>query len=454
MISSRTGQNPNTQGFWVLSHTSNCMHVTTDKTQYPYFWRVLSCPKTEPKTGQNPSGFCLILGSDCMILARDDPFRLSASSSSPRVDWKAERDRIDLAAVATRLLGPAPGRRGERGRGLWWPCPFHDDRNPSFRVLPGDPWYRCFGCGEHGDAANLVMKLCSLSFPEAVRELAGGLTARAVSPPAPRSAVTPEPPPRGLPEAEAVALVETASARLWGPEGADALAYLTGPRRRLDPEAIRAARLGWTDRAEGVAWKPPGIVIPWFLGGQLALVKVRPLEAWRERFPREGRPPKYLEAFRDPARLVCYPGPEAVRPGRPLVVVEGEFDCLCLAGALRELAPVVTLGSASVRPQAALFARMLSAAPWYIATDGDDAGDNAAADGWPASARRVRPPAPFKDWTEAAAGPPGAGAAGVDLARWWGEILSGTVEPPTYIWDDLARWRWGPAKTTVQGAAL
>ena len=33
-----------------------------------------------------------------------------------RLDWPAIRDRIDLAAVATALLGPAPGRRGEKSR--------------------------------------------------------------------------------------------------------------------------------------------------------------------------------------------------------------------------------------------------------------------------------------------------------------------------------------------------
>jgi hypothetical protein len=49
-----------------------------------------------------------------------------------RVDWEAERDRIDLVDVATRLLGPALGRRGERSGMPWWVCPFHEDRNPWF----------------------------------------------------------------------------------------------------------------------------------------------------------------------------------------------------------------------------------------------------------------------------------------------------------------------------------
>src|SRR5438034_8275091 len=89
-----------------------------------------------------------------------------------RIDWSKLRDRVDLAAVATALLGIAPGRRGERGRRLWWLCPFHEDKNPSFAIDPGKSWWRCYGCGEHGDAANLVMRLQGWTFPEAVRWLA------------------------------------------------------------------------------------------------------------------------------------------------------------------------------------------------------------------------------------------------------------------------------------------
>jgi hypothetical protein len=88
-----------------------------------------------------------------------------------RLDWPAIRDKVDLAKVATALLGPALGRRGERGRRLYWRCPFHEDNNPSFAVTPGKPHWKCFGCGEHGDAAALVMKLNGMSFPDAVRWL-------------------------------------------------------------------------------------------------------------------------------------------------------------------------------------------------------------------------------------------------------------------------------------------
>ena len=341
--------------------------------------------------------------------------------------------------MATSLLGPAPGRRGERGRRLWWCCPLgtHEDRNPSFCVDPGKGWWRCFGCGENGDAAALVMRLQNVTFPEAVAHLTGGpATTRPGKAPA-RPVVKPKPEPlpepSGLPEAAALALVGDADARLWSPEGAAALAYLTG-RRCLAPATIRAARLGWTPgvmvptRDGDRSFQAVGVVIPWFDGDRLALVKIR---------QPDGRRPKYAEAYRDPARVVCYPSPETIRPGRPLVMPEGEFDALALGEALGELAAVVTLGSASAHLAAGILARMLSAAPWFVATDADPAGDKAAA-GWPARGRRVRPPGSFKDWTEAK-------AAGIDLARWWRDILAGVDRPPLFSWPELARWRWAGA---------
>jgi hypothetical protein len=124
-----------------------------------------------------------------------------------RIDWLAIRDQVDLARVATAVMGEASGRRGERGRRLWWRCPFHDDKPPSFCIEPGKPWWRCFGCGEHGDAASLVMRINRVAFPEAVKivaELAGIVTSSRGSPrprpPAKPAAIQPEKPPARPPE--------------------------------------------------------------------------------------------------------------------------------------------------------------------------------------------------------------------------------------------------------------
>jgi hypothetical protein len=83
-----------------------------------------------------------------------------------------------------------------------------------------------------------------------------------------------------------------------------------------------------------------------------------------------------------------------------------------LAAVLQELAAVVTLSSASARPEGSTYLVMLPAPVWYLATDAEPAGDNAAS-GWPARARRLRAPS-GKDWTEAL-------LAGIELRRWWVE---------------------------------
>jgi hypothetical protein len=350
---------------------------------------------------------------------RQDPFTMIVGG--PRINWNEIKDQIDLAAVVTRHLGPALKRCGRR---LYWCCPFHEDHDPSFMVDPTKKRWDCYPCGIGGDAAAFAMKHGSMSFPEAVAYLADGSTSTRPTTPRPRPAAKPEP--EGMTETDALALVADAERRMWTPEGADALAYLHD--RRLNDATIRAARLGVV-LPLALPGRPRGIVIPWFDGDRLTLVKIR---------QPQGVKPKYYEAFRNRDRPPSiYSDCHVIRPGRPLVIVEGEFDCLLVGQELADLAAVVTLGSASARPEPRILGSMLAASPWYIATDNDPAGDKAA-DGWPPVARRVRPPGPHKDWTEARQG-------GVNLRRWWSDRLGGTEAPPLFTWVDLAGWRWGPA---------
>ena len=60
-------------------------------------------------------------------------------------------------------------KRGANYLGL---CPFHNEKTPSFSVSPSKGIYKCFGCGEAGNAVNFVMKHEHYSYPEALKWIA------------------------------------------------------------------------------------------------------------------------------------------------------------------------------------------------------------------------------------------------------------------------------------------
>lgn len=64
------------------------------------------------------------------------------------------------------------------GRRYLGPCPFHNEKTPSFTVFPDTSSYYCFGCGAGGDVITFIMKHENLDYMDAVRLLAqrAGLT--------------------------------------------------------------------------------------------------------------------------------------------------------------------------------------------------------------------------------------------------------------------------------------
>jgi len=52
-------------------------------------------------------------------------------------------------------------------------CPFHNEKTPSFTVSPEKGIFKCFGCGKAGDVVEFVKLADNLSYPEALRKVAG-----------------------------------------------------------------------------------------------------------------------------------------------------------------------------------------------------------------------------------------------------------------------------------------
>ena len=60
----------------------------------------------------------------------------------------------------------------KRGAEWWGCCPFHNDKTPSFHVVPAKGIYYCFGCHKGGSAVGFVMEHEHMSYPDALRYLA------------------------------------------------------------------------------------------------------------------------------------------------------------------------------------------------------------------------------------------------------------------------------------------
>jgi len=60
-------------------------------------------------------------------------------------------------------------RRGANFIGL---CPFHNEKTGSFNVNPARNIFKCFGCGEGGNAVHFIMKHENISYPDALKYLA------------------------------------------------------------------------------------------------------------------------------------------------------------------------------------------------------------------------------------------------------------------------------------------
>lgn len=167
--------------------------------------------------------------------------------------------------------------------------------------------------------------------------------------------------------------------------------------RLLSDETIAAAGLGYNPRwldLPGGGKLPPGIVLPYWQGGDLLALRVRTFDRKLD---------KYLNASGSRVSGTLYGG-GGLGAGKPVLIVEGEFDCLLAQQDAGGALAVVTLGPASNRLAPHWRAALMHAPTIYLALDNDRAGQQAAAalsealDG--ADVRALRYPDGVKDYTD------------------------------------------------------
>jgi len=317
--------------------------------------------------------------------------------SIPEDKIEEVRRRTDIVSLIGEYV--TLKKAGKNYLGL---CPFHREKTPSFTVSPDKQMFYCFGCSEGGNGVSFLMKLNHLTFPEAVRQMAGKVGV--VIPDRPLNHEERERSTLGEQIRRVNGLAADYFARaLQSPAGEGAREYLRN--RGIGADAISTFRIGfapegWQNLLDFLDKKgiPPKLV------EQAGLAIPREGERghydrfrWRLMIPIEdvdghviafgGRvigagEPKYMNSPESPVYTKgnnlygLSRTREAIRQAGFSLMVEGYFDLIALWSAGIQNV-VATLGTALTRAQVDLLRRY---APRVVAVfDPDEAGRKALA---------------------------------------------------------------------------
>ncbi len=311
------------------------------------------------------------------------------------------KSRLDIVEVVSEQVVLK-----KRGNTYWGLCPFHKDKHPSFAVTPSMGIYKCFSCGEAGDAIKFIMKTKNMDFKDVIIELADKFGLEV-----PKSHKT-----DGSTKElkDNMLMATTVAAEFYHDlllrEKSDnakmALDYLT--KRGIGTDIIKKFHIGVAPKSYSTLYdelrkdfsnevlEKAGLILKSEKGGFIDRFRGRiiiPIQnengefvAFGARALEEGQAPKYLNSsdslIYNKSRLLygLYTAKEAIRKEDAVILMEGYFDVISSQAHGIENC-VASCGTSLTAEHVRLLSRYTKSRRIYLSFDTDSAGQKATARG-------------------------------------------------------------------------
>ena len=309
------------------------------------------------------------------------------------------KDRLDIVDVVSQYVVLK-----KSGANYWGLCPFHNDKKPSMSVSPSRGIFKCFSCGEGGDALSFLVKIQNREYKDVILELAEKYGI--------------ELPKKYTPSSETKDLKKdmikacTKAAKFYHTQlrsADDANKAMTALRaRNVDDSVIDRFTLGWAPNKYDTLYKElkkefkddvlekAGLILKSNSGGWIDRFRNRiiiPIQnengeyvAFGARAVDEGQNPKYLNSsdslIYNKSKLLfgLYTAQEAIKNEDGVLIMEGYFDVISAQAHGVENA-VASCGTALTAEHVKLLSRYTKSRRIYLSFDTDNAGINATKKG-------------------------------------------------------------------------
>ena len=301
------------------------------------------------------------------------------------------KDKLDVLDVVSKDV-----ILKKNGSNYWGLCPFHKEKTPSFSVNPAKGIFKCFGCGEGGDALTYLLKTRGVNFKDLIKDLASEF---GLELPNTFSGVKNKDTRDQMIKACSKAAEYYQHLLFASADGGNALSYLNN--RGIDEKIIKRYSLGFAnkqpnhlyislkDKFTNEILEKAGLILKTQKGDYIDRFRNRiiipihdengDIVAFGARAVEEGQNPKYLNSsdslIYNKSKLLygLYFAKESIKQSDSIIIMEGYFDVISAQAHGVENC-VASCGTSLTSEHIKLISRYSKSRKIYLAFDSDSAG--------------------------------------------------------------------------------